>query len=287
MSGGLHMKKKIKMVLLLLSLLIILIIIPFVIEKIILCEKVFPFNIAINFSKEVWFGFIASYLGAVGTVLLGVIALYQNKKYKELSDSSERKLMELQNEIKILTEKSVYLIELNSKIEQAKYYPILTDLKDIYWDLKEENLEKYFNLEKDVFQVSYKEENPEKTMGGYKEAFKHYHTFMYTLKNDGESTIRNFRCTSIIKNNQKKEMGAWIFESCDIEPGAVLRCVYATKFDIFEECKNGKIETLTFIYEMENVLGDHFKMSNDIYFYSSQNKEWPNEIMEISPIEMQ
>ena len=68
-------------------------------------------------------------MGAVGTVLLGVIALYQNKRYKELSDSSERKLMELQNEIKILTEKSVYLIELNSKIEQAKYYPILTDLK--------------------------------------------------------------------------------------------------------------------------------------------------------------
>ena len=70
--------------------------------------------------------FIASYLGAVGTVLLGGIALYQNKRYKELSDSSERKLMELQNEIKILTEKSVYLIELNSKIEQAKYYPIFT-----------------------------------------------------------------------------------------------------------------------------------------------------------------
>jgi len=57
---------------------------------------------------------------------LGGIALYQNKRYKELSDSSERKLMELQNEIKILTEKSVYLIELNSKIEQAKYYPIFT-----------------------------------------------------------------------------------------------------------------------------------------------------------------
>ncbi|MEQ2605618.1 hypothetical protein [Dorea longicatena] len=120
------MKKQIKRVLILLILLIILIIIPFIIEKIILCEKVFPFNIAINFSKEVWFGFIASYLGAVGTVLLGGIALYQNKRYKELSDSSERKLMELQNEIKILTEKSVYLIELNSKIEQAKYYPIFT-----------------------------------------------------------------------------------------------------------------------------------------------------------------
>lgn len=281
------MKKKIKKGFLLLSLLIILIIIPFIIEKIILCENVFPFNIVINFSKEVWFSFLASYLGAVGTVLLGVIALYQNKRYKELSDSSERKLMELQNEIKILTEKSVYLIELNSKIEQAKYCPMLTDLKHTYWDVKGENLEKYFDLEKDVFQISYKEVNPEKTMGGYKETFKRYHTFVYTLKNDGESTIRNFRCTSIIKNNQQNEMGAWLFNSCDIEPGAVLHCVYATEFDIFEECRNGEIETLTFAYEMENVLGDHFKMSNDIYFYPSQNNEWPSEIMEISPIEMQ
>lgn len=71
----------------------------------------------IAFSKESWFGFIASYLGAIGTILLGFISLYQNKKYKELSDSSEEKLMNLQAEIKVLTEKNVALIELNSKIE--------------------------------------------------------------------------------------------------------------------------------------------------------------------------
>ena len=124
-------------------------------------------------------------------------------------------------------------------------------------------------------------------MGGYKEAFKHYHTFMYTLKNDGESTIRNLECTSVIKNNQKKEMGAWIFESCDIESGAVLRCVYATKFDIFEECRNGEIETLTFVYEMENVLGDHFKMSNDIYFIHHKIMNGLVRLWKYTPIEIQ
>ena len=101
----------------------------------ILCETIFPFNIPINLSKETWFGFIASYLGAVGTVMLGIIALYQNKKYKELSDSSEEKFITLQNEIKTLTEKSVALIELNSKIEQAKYYPILTNINYSYWNI--------------------------------------------------------------------------------------------------------------------------------------------------------
>ena len=92
--------KRIAKYLLYIMITIILILFPFLIEKMILCEIIFPFNIPINLSKETWFGFIASYLGAVGTVMLGIIALYQNKKYKELSDSSEEKFITLQNEIK-------------------------------------------------------------------------------------------------------------------------------------------------------------------------------------------
>lgn len=102
---GVQMKKKIPIILLFSILTIILLLIPFAIEKIILCESIFPFNFPISFFKESWFGFIASYLGAVGTILLGIIALYQNKKYKELSDTSEERFMSLQEEIKTLTEK--------------------------------------------------------------------------------------------------------------------------------------------------------------------------------------
>jgi hypothetical protein len=89
------MKKKILVGLFFIILVTSLFLIPFVIEKIILCESFFPFNITIHFSKETWFGFISSYLGAVGTILLGIIALYQNKKYKELSDVSEERFMAL------------------------------------------------------------------------------------------------------------------------------------------------------------------------------------------------
>lgn len=47
----------------------------FFIEKIIMDEKHFPFDLTIELSKESWFGFMVSYLGAIGTVILGIIAL--------------------------------------------------------------------------------------------------------------------------------------------------------------------------------------------------------------------
>lgn len=278
------MKKKVLTILFFTIITIILLLIPFAIEKMILCESTFPFNLPIAFSKESWFGFIASYLGAVGTVLLGIIALYQNKKYKELSDSSEERFLTLQEEIKTLTEKSVSLIELNSKLEKAKYYPILSNMNHTYWNLNGNNLENSFDFEKDAFQLSYKKDDPNEMLSSYADVFNQYHTFTYTFKNDGERTIRNFICSAITKNNQHNEMGFWIYQACDIEPGAILRCVYATKFDLAQQCKDGRIHTLSFKYEMENVIGEHFEMTTDFYFSPSPDNEPPDYMMEISPI---
>ena len=83
---------------------------------------------------------MGSYLGAIGTIVLGYIAFYQNKKYKELSDQSEKRFWELQEEIKELTKKSVSLIDLNSKIEASKYHPIFSNLQHNFWNAKGENL---------------------------------------------------------------------------------------------------------------------------------------------------
>ena len=279
------MKKKILVSLFFIILIIILFSIPFVIEKIILCESIFPFNITIHFSKETWFGFIASYLGAVGTILLGIIALYQNKKYKELSDMSEERFMDLQEEIKNLTEKSVSLIELNSKLEKAKYYPIFSDMRHTCWNISGEKIEEVFDMEKDVFQISYKKEDPHEVLSTYNDIFNQYHTFTYAFKNDSERTIRNFTCSSIIKNNLQNEFGFWVFESCDSNPGAILRCVYATKFDLAQQCKDGSIQSLSFKYNMENVIGEHFEMTTDLYFNPSPDDEPPNFFAEISPIQ--
>ena len=126
--------KRIAKYLLYIMITIILILFPFLIEKMILCETIFPFNIPINLSKETWFGFIASYLGAVGTVMLGIIALYQNKKYKELSDSSEEKFITLQNEIKTLTEKSVALIDETRTMTAEEYMKFCSKIMRKYVD---------------------------------------------------------------------------------------------------------------------------------------------------------
>lgn len=119
----------------------LIIILPFIFERIILNESSWPFNLHIYLSRETWFGFIGSYLGAIGTIVLGGIAFYQNKRYKELSDQSEKRFLNLQEEMKELTTKSVSLIDLNSKIEAAKYHPILTNMDCIYYNFNNEEFE--------------------------------------------------------------------------------------------------------------------------------------------------
>jgi hypothetical protein len=276
--------KKLLLCLLISATFILLIVAPFLIEKIILCEDIFPFNMLVTFSKETWFGFIASYLGAIGTVALGIIALYQNKKYKKLSDSSEERFLVLQTEIKNLAEKNVALIELNSKIERAKYFPILTNMHHSYWNMNNEDAENSFDFKNDAFVFSYRNINPEAIPNSLIDVFNQYHTFVFTLKNDGERTIRNFHCTSATQNGQPHELGFCFFQTSDIESGSILRCVYVTNFNIEEKCKNGEIESLSFKYEMENVIGEHFDMTIDLYFIPSGENEAPDYMMEFTPI---
>lgn len=193
--------------------------------------------------------------------------------------------MALQEEIKNLTEKSVSLIELNSKIEKAKYYPILTNMNHAYWNLTGEHLMQSFDFENDSFQISFKKENPNEILTSYVDIFEQYYTFTYTFKNDSERTIRNFTCTSIIKNGKKNEMGFWLYQSCDIEPGAILRCVYATKFNLAQQCIDGIIQSLSFKYKMENVIGELFELTIDFYFIALPENKAPDFMVEISPIQ--
>ncbi len=47
------------------------------------------------FTKSEWFAFTASYLGAISSVFIGVVALYQSKRYKEQADDYSKKMDEL------------------------------------------------------------------------------------------------------------------------------------------------------------------------------------------------
>lgn len=129
---------------------------PFLIEKIIYCESVFPFNLTIKFSKEIWFCFIASYIGAICTVFLGVISVWQNKRYKKLADESSIKMDETLNRIeKIIWQNSIpitklennYIIQttVNKPIKQLHPHWTLSHMDDfshlkyIFSDLEKEN----------------------------------------------------------------------------------------------------------------------------------------------------
>lgn len=270
-----------QMIIFYMILVILIIILPFCIEKILITESVFPFDKTIAFSKESWFGFIASYLGAIGTVCLGGIALYQNKKYKELSDQSDDRFLKLQEDIKELTQKNVDLIEINTKIEKAKFYPILSDQHHVFWDVKD--IENYFSMEKDNFLVTHNSWNLNKKRRSIDYIFKNYHTFTCTFKNESERTIRNFCCSDVITNNQEFEMKSIFISSCDIEPGTLLRCVYATENNLPEEAMSGKIGSLSFTYKMNNGIGEQFKMQMDVLF-TQDSELYPDNWIQVSPI---
>lgn len=283
MFNGKRTKKLLTKVVFCLFFILAVIILPFAIEKIILCETIFPFNLPVTFPKDVWFSFMGSYLGAIGTIVLGYIAFYQNKKYKELSDQSEQRFLELQEEIKELTRKSVSLIDLNSKIEASKYHPILSNLQHIFWNTKGKSVAEFFDVENDAFQISFCKEDINEHLTSYEETFDQYYTFVYTLKNDGEKTIYNFNCTDIKTNGKNNMKGIWIYQSCDIKPGATVRCVYAAKFDIEKKISSGEIESLSFNYRMKNVLGECFNMIVDLHFISVEEKHI-NVLDEVSPV---
>ena len=67
----------------------------------------------IKTSREGWLSFIGSYLGAIGTVLLGWLALWQTKRYKKASDKTDETFRILQEKIKELVQTNTDLAEEN------------------------------------------------------------------------------------------------------------------------------------------------------------------------------
>lgn len=230
----------------------------------------FPFIIAgilpnstevfLKYTGEVWFGFIASYLGAIGTFSLGLLALYQNREYKNQSDTTNERLLELQEEIKELNKKNVELIEINTRIEKAKYYPVFMEEDKYYINGDVESIDNY-----GVFHIIEKKDDLDFCEKTVDEIFKQYNTIAYSLKNIGEKVVRNFHCKRCIVNNDDK-MWNWISYFCDVESGMDVNIVLATKEDILEEVRKGNIKSVSFEYEMENVIGENFGMDAEMTF---------------------
>lgn len=266
-AGVLNYMKKIMLYILIIAVTITTTLMtPFVIEKIVANETTFPFNIQIEFGKEVWFGFIGSYLGAIGTIFLGIIALVQNKRYKELADESNDRVLSLQAEIRDLNEKTVKLIELNSKMEHAKFYPKFTDLHHTIWNSIRGQMDSK-EVGADVFQLTFDGVDIDYFYtASVDEIYSNYFTFTYLLKNDSEHSVKNFICKEILVNNEVPEYIHLLFRSCDISAGNVVACTYIAEQSWKQEIIDGNIRGLTFIYEMENGIGERYEMETQLFF---------------------
>lgn len=200
-----------------LGIIIILIFIPFVIEKIILEENHFPFNIYIGLSRDSWFGFMASYMGAIGTVILGIIALWQNKRYKELSDKSTEEVNRVQNELKELSKKTVDAIKTLERIELAIYNPVIQNVPYDFYGITKKSLDKWIGNEAIVYQQNLLNIRHDEMILPLDKLMDKYKTFGFAIRNLGEKTIRNFICTDILINGKEPE--ARINIDCDIPSG--------------------------------------------------------------------
>ena len=80
------LKKHSKKIIIISISILFVIILPLVIEQIIKQDKIWFVKIRTMFSKEMWFVFWGSYLGALGTIFLGTIALIQNNRLSKANE---------------------------------------------------------------------------------------------------------------------------------------------------------------------------------------------------------
>lgn len=191
---GMLMKKKMGYILVLILTTFFLVFFPLLLEHVLAKET--------GFSADVWFGFIASYLGAVGTVSLGVIALWQNKRYKELSDRSAEETKSIQKELAELNRRTVRVLETLEEIEVAINSPALIWETNFFW---------YGIQEKDLahakdwsYQKNYLNMDPEDICRPAAYLLKKYETFGFYFINAGEKAIRNLNVTRL-----QSAVGIW------------------------------------------------------------------------------
>lgn len=236
--------------------------IPFVIESVLWKRDLFTFAFQSKFSNEVWFGFIASYLGAIGTIVLGAIAFWQNKRYKELSDKSSKETQDIQEELKVLNEKTLAAIETLKKIEVAIYTPVIQDVHFSFYGCKKESIDEYFDkyeTQVNLIGVGFEDCNmsTEKLMEKYK-------TFVVVIQNIGEKTLRNITCCNLLINN--KVVSSRTSQSSDVASGNFL-CI------MFVNVDNENGTSIEAQFEFYTLLMERYVFNAEIHFISVDDVE--------------
>lgn len=186
---------------------------------------------------------------ALATVVLGIIALWQNNQYKKLSDKTSGETIRLQHDLKDLTEKQEQALLTLKHIEDIKYQPMLEKWNITYFGFSFKSLSDCIKEYRCSIQYNYFNMiNPE----GYSKVSEvpQYNTFGFLIKNVGEKTIRNFRLGI---NFDTKKYFAFTTFGCDIEPGhfTLVLLINIKKFE-------GNEQFFELCFLMQNLLGEDF-----------------------------
>ena len=234
-----------------------------------------------KFSGETWFGFTASYLGAIGTFLMSFVALYQNKKYKELSDKAEEKLAAMQQEMVDLYHKNTELIESTNRIITAQYYPIISMGNNTSILPKGSSFSG-----KEAFTAYIDDSFPRMINYSIQDICTKFNALLFEMSNEGNADLIDVHCYDVIKDkNHTSELTAFVSQSGNFLKGTNFYIVYATPFTIDELIKEG-VHSILMKFVMKNVIGETFLFDFEILIVEFRDEpQRPYVLCELGSIE--
>ena len=208
---------------------------------------------------------LAGLWSAFATGIIGLIALYQNKRYKELSELSTKQYETVQIQIRDLSKRTMESIELLNSIEQAKYYPQIRKESGVCMNVPFKYIVDEYPSSEHVFQMTFLNfmEGVE-YMRDHNSILNKNNIVGFSMKNQGEKPIRDFICRNI-SINSKKIVNYQSF-SCDILPGgsAAILLFLSNGKDI-DSAYNSSGLSIDFVFSCENLIGDHYEFSSYLF----------------------
>lgn len=204
---------------------------------------------------------------AFATVVLGFIAIWQNRQYKKLSDKTSIETTALQHEIKELTEKSQQALSTLKKIENSRYQPMLEIWNINIFGFAKESYKEYTRKYNCVPQANYFNGHPDIYSKNIGETLSQYNSFGFLIKNIGEKTIRSLSAAYEMDQSNYYSFTAF---SCDIDPGA-FAFVLLINIENFENNE----QEIQLQFNMQNLIGESYSFPLNLHFYYDEYEKTP------------
>lgn len=195
---------------------------------------------------------ISGFWSAFATVILGLVAFWQNKQYKKLSDKTSQDLQDIQEDIRMQIATTQETVEVIKRIELAIYQPVLEEIYYYYFMEEGQLIEDVFD---DVFVHQKNYCNLANDNGFHKEysdSLKDNNTILFGFRNTSEKTILNFICKEITIND--KQISMLQSFGCDIP---LNKCVLISIINCPKISEN-EIIPISMKFSLKNIIQQEF-----------------------------